>query len=55
MVASVGYPLGDSIDMILGLTLDNYFGPWEGYLVVVSLVELGGLMIGTWVGSLVGL
>ena len=29
--APVGYPLGFSINMFLGLALENSFGPWEGY------------------------
>ena len=44
---SVGYPLGYSINMFLGLALGNYFGPLEGYLVGVSIVPLYVLMIVT--------
>ena len=39
--------LGYSINIILGLVLDNYFGTWEGSLVVVSLVTLSGLVVVT--------
>ena len=41
--------------MLLGLSLGNYFGTWEGTLVEVSLGTLAGLMIGIWEGYLVGL
>ena len=51
----VGYPLGYSIKMLLGLALGNYFGTREGYLVGVSLGTLHGLMIVTGEGYLVGL
>ena len=54
-VAPVGYPLGHYINTLLGLALDNYFGTWEGYLFVVSLGTLDGLMIGTGEVCLVGL
>ena len=53
--APVGYPLGYSINMLIGLELENYFGTQEGYLVGVSLATLTGLMIGTGEVSLVGL
>ena len=51
----IGYPLGNSIRMLLGLVLGTSFGTWEGYLVRVPLVTLVGLMIGTGERSLVGL
>ena len=41
--------------MLLRLALGNYFGPWEGYLVVISLGRLDGFIIGTGEGYLVGL
>ena len=45
--APVGYPLEYSIGMFLGLSLINYYGTWEGYLVGFLPDTLGGLMIGT--------
>ena len=53
MVAPVGYPLGYSINMLLGLVLFNSFDTWEGYLVRVSLGTLARLIIVTREGSLV--
>ena len=55
MGAHVGYPLGYSINMFLGLALGNLFVTREGSLVGVSLGILVGFMIGTVEGSLVGL
>ena len=55
MGSPVGYTLGYSINMLLGLALENSFRSWEGYLVVVSLVPLDGLVIGTGEGYLAGL
>ena len=49
----VGFPLGYPINMLLGLSLFNSFGIWEGYLVEVSINTLVGLMIGTGERSLV--
>ena len=53
--ARVGYQLLYSINMLIGLVLYNYFGTWEGYLVVISLDTLVDLVIGTGEGYLVGL
>ena len=53
--SSVAYPLGGPIIMFLGLSLGNYIGIREGYLVKVPLDSLDGLMVVTWEGSLVGL
>ena len=47
LIAPVGYPLGYSINIFLGLVIDNYFGTWEGSLVVVSLGALAGLVVVT--------
>ena len=55
MGAHLGYPIGYSINMLLGLELGNYFGTWEASLVVVSLDIHYGLMIGNEEGSMVGL
>ena len=55
LVEPVGYSLGYSIGMLLDLSLRNYFGPLERYLVGVSLGPLPGLMIVNREGSLVGL
>ena len=41
--------------MLLRLALDNSLGTWEGYLVVVLLGILDGLIIGNGEGYLVGL
>ena len=53
--ARVGYQLLYSINMLIGLVLYNYFGTWEGYLVVISLDTLVDMVIGTGEGYLVGL
>ena len=53
--APIGSTLEVSIGIFIGLVLENYFGTWKGSLFGVSLVELGGLMIGNRKGSLVGL
>ena len=55
LVAPVGSPLGYSINMLLGLALCNYFGTREGYLVVIPLVPMSGLMLGTGEGPYFGL
>ena len=55
MGAHVGYPLGYSIKILVGLALVNSFGTWELYLVVIPLSTLDGLMIGAVELSLVGL
>ena len=47
LVSSDGYPFEVSIDVFLGLVIENYFSMWLGYLVGVSLGALGGLIIGT--------
>ena len=47
LVAPVGYSLGYSINMLLGLALCNYFGTWKGSLVGVSIGPLNGLIIDT--------
>ena len=48
----VDCPLEDSIVMFPGLVIDTSFVKREGSLVRVSLVRIGGLMIGTGGGSL---
>ena len=53
--ASVRSPLGYSITMLIGLSLDNSFDTREGSLVGVSLGTMDVLVIGTVEGSLVGL
>ena len=55
MVAPIGYPLEDSISILLGLALGNYFDAWEGYFVGFSLVSLAELVIGDVEVYLVGL
>ena len=55
MGAPAGYPLGCFIKIYICLTLWNSFSTCEGYLVVVSIVSLSGLMIRTIEGYLVGL
>ena len=45
LLAPVGSPLGYSINMLLGLALENYFGTWEVSLAGVLLGALDGLMI----------
>ena len=52
--APFGYPLGYSINMFIGLELENYFSKREGSLVEVSLETLNGLMIGTGEVSFLG-
>ena len=52
--APIGYPLGYSINMLIGLELENYFSKREGSLVEVSLETLTGLMIGTGEVSFLG-
>ena len=47
LLESVGYPLVGLIGIFIGLSLANYFGTQEGYLVGVSLGALDILMIGT--------
>ena len=49
----VGSPIRYYINIFLVLTLCNYIGIWEGYLVGVSLRTMSGSMIGTGEGSLV--
>ena len=48
MGAPIGYTLASSLGIILGLALGNYFVTQIGYLVVVLLGTLGGLIIVTW-------
>ena len=55
LVAPVGYPHGCSINMLLGLSLVNYFGTYEGYLFGSLFCTLAGLIIGTVERYLVGL
>ena len=47
--------LGYSIVKFLGLELGNYLDTWKVYCVGFLMVSPGGLIIGTWEGSLVGL
>ena len=44
----VRYPLGESIGVLIGLSLGITFGTWKGSLVGFSLGVLGDLIIGTW-------
>ena len=53
--ATVGSSLEYLIIMLLVLSLRNYSGTWELYLVGLSLGTLAGLLIGTVEGYLVGL
>ena len=53
--AHVGYPIGYSINVFLGLVLCNSFEKWERSLVGVSLITLYGFMICTGERSLVGI
>ena len=46
-IVPVGYLLGYTIGMLLLFSLVNAFGTWEIYLVGVTLVTLGSLMIFT--------
>ena len=49
------YTLEYLIVIFLGLALENSFGTWEGYSVLVSLVTVGRFIIGTGEGYLVSL
>ena len=51
----VVFPLEGSIIMFLILEVENFFCTWELSLAGVSLESLGGLMVVTVEGSLVGL
>ena len=53
--ATIGYTIVGSICILLGLELGNYFGTREVYFVGVSLYSLGGLMVSTFKGYIVGL
>ena len=53
LVAPIGSPLGYSINILLGLVIENSFDIWEGSLVVVLLVTLAGLVVVTGEGYLV--
>ena len=53
--ATFGYPIEDSFEVIIGFALVNNFVKWEAYFVLVSLSALGGFIIGTKEGYLVGL
>ena len=55
LVSPTGYPLGYSIHMLLGLSLEFFFGTLEVSLVGVSLGPLSGFMVGTGEIYLVGL
>ena len=54
IISPVGYPLESSILALIILSLSNFFSTWEEYLVGSLPGVLGGFMIGTWEGSLVG-
>ena len=53
LVAPIGSPLGYSINILLGLVIENSFDIWEGSLVVVLLVTLAGLVVVTGEGYFV--